>query len=168
MSQSSWPQPCVSRWARCLGNWVDPGRMEPPWEWQAPEDSGEQATAHKLKRPQKTPLHPLVFHTENQFSRVFPRSRLASLVSLFIFPWLLATSWPNPLPSHCFLHLKPGSGRAAGQKAGSRKCPHPPVSLDASTSATRPISWPSPAEALGKPGPGMPHWGQECLSQAGA
>lgn len=71
--------------------------MEPLWEWQAPEDSEEQATAHKLKRPQKTLLHPLVFHTENQFSRVFPRSSLASLVSLFIFPWLLAKSSPLSL-----------------------------------------------------------------------
>lgn len=32
-SLSSWPQHCVSRRVRYLGNWVDPGGMEPPWKW---------------------------------------------------------------------------------------------------------------------------------------
>lgn len=43
-----------------------------------------------------------------------------------------------------------------------------PMDLEASTPPSRPISWPSWAEALGKAGPGMPRWGQELLSQAGA
>lgn len=119
LSLSSWPQPCASRRAWCLGNWVDPDGTEPSWAWRAPGDPGKRAVARKLKRPRKTLLHQSVFHTENQFSRVFPRSGLASLVVVCIFPWPPAASRPNPLLPHRLSHLGlPSPRRREGSWAG--------------------------------------------------
>lgn len=94
---------------------------------------GQRGT-RRNPQAQKTLPHPLVFHAKNQFSRVFPRSGLASPVSLFIFPWLPAASWPNPPHPHRLLHLGllsrlkwEGSWDGMGQEAGSRKYPHPVV-----------------------------------------
>lgn len=66
-----------------------------------------------------------VFHTENRFSRVFPRSGLASRVQLFTPPTLAAAS-ANPLHRHRPLHVGSPQNRDGvqlGQEAGSRKYP---------------------------------------------
>lgn len=114
--------------------------MGPPWEWLSPQDRGEHATACKRERPQKTPLHPSVFHTENRFSRVFPRSGLASLGCYsFIPPWPPAASWPNPLHPHSLFSLGPpsqwrcGGGGNWGRRLVPVNTPTRPVGLDAST-----------------------------------
>lgn len=84
--------------ARCFGNWADLVKTEPPREWLSPQERGEHAAACALGRPRKTPLYPLVFHTENRFSRVFPGSGLASPV------WCPSRPpWPPPGPARSTL-----------------------------------------------------------------
>lgn len=97
-SLSSWPQPCVSRRVRYLGNWVDPSGLEPPWEWQAPEDPGEQATAHKFKKTPEDPASPIGFpHRESICKGV--SQKWSGLTGVVIhLPRPPAARWLNPLP----------------------------------------------------------------------